>query len=40
LLVWDLSNFSMKTLSSRSFPLNTAFIDSHKFGYAVPSFFF
>jgi hypothetical protein len=38
LLVGKLSNFFMEALSGMNFPLNTAFIVSHKFGYVAPSF--
>ena len=33
-----LSNFFMRALSAMNFPLSTALIVSHKFGYVVPSF--
>jgi hypothetical protein len=38
LLVYALSSFSLEALRAMSFPLCTAFIVSHKFGYVVPSF--
>jgi hypothetical protein len=37
LLAWDLFSFFMKAFSANS-SLNSAFVVSHKFGYAVPSF--
>ena len=36
LLVYALSSFSLEALRGRSFPLSTAFIVSHKFGYVLP----
>jgi hypothetical protein len=36
--VYALSSFFLEALRAMSFPLRTAFIVSHKFGYAVPSF--
>jgi hypothetical protein len=33
-----LTNFFMVAFSAMNFPLSTAFIVSHKFGYVVPSF--
>lgn len=39
LLIWDLSNFFMKSLCTMKFPLSSAFILSHKFQCFVPSFF-
>jgi hypothetical protein len=36
LLIYNLSNLFMDTLRAMSFPLNTAFIVSPKFGYIVP----
>ena len=38
LLVWELSNFFMEAHNILNFPLSTASIGSHKFGYVVPSF--
>ena len=38
LLVYSLSSFFLAVLRAMSFPLRTAFIVSHKFGYAVASF--
>ena len=38
LLVYALSSFFLEALRAMSFPLSTAFIVSHKFGYVVPSF--
>ena len=38
LLVKDPSNLFMEVLSAMNFPLSTAFIVLHKFGYVVPSF--
>jgi hypothetical protein len=37
-LVWELSNFYMEALNAMNFPLGTAFIMFHKFGYIMPSF--
>jgi hypothetical protein len=37
-IVYDPSNFFMKVFSAINFPLCTAFIVSHKFGYVMPSF--
>jgi hypothetical protein len=36
--VYALFSFNLKALRVMSFPLSTAFIVSHKFGYVVPSF--
>jgi hypothetical protein len=38
LFIWDLSNYFMKATSAKNFPLNTAFIRSHKFGYDMSPF--
>ena len=38
LIVYALSSFFVQPLRAISFPLSTAFIMSHKFGYGVPSF--
>ena len=38
LLVYALSSFFLEALRAMSFPLRTAFIVSHKFGYVVGSF--
>jgi hypothetical protein len=38
LLVYALSSFFLEALRAMSFPLRTAFIVSHKFGYVVASF--
>jgi hypothetical protein len=38
LVVYALSSFFLEALRAMSFPLRTAFIVSHKFGYIVPSF--
>ena len=38
LLVYALSSFFFEALRAMSFPLRTAFIVSHKFGYVVASF--
>jgi hypothetical protein len=38
LLVQDLSNFSMMSLSAMNFPHSAAFIVTHNFEYVVPSF--
>jgi hypothetical protein len=38
LLVYALSSFSLEALRAMSFPLRTAFIMSHKFGYVMVSF--
>ena len=38
LLVYAFSSFFLEALRAMSFPLSTAFIMSHKFGYVVPSF--
>ena len=38
LLVYALSSFFLEALRAMSFPLRTAFIVSHKFGYVVSSF--
>jgi hypothetical protein len=38
LLVYALSSFFLEALRAVSFPLRTAFIVAHKFGYAVASF--
>jgi hypothetical protein len=38
LLVYALYSFFLETLRALTFPLSTAFILSHKFGYVVPSF--
>jgi hypothetical protein len=38
LLVYDLYSFFFEALRAMSFPLRTAFIVSHKFGYVVASF--
>jgi len=38
LLIYALSSFFLQALRAMSFPLSTAFIVSHKFGYVVPSF--
>jgi hypothetical protein len=38
LLVYALSSFFLEALKAMSFPLRTAFIVSHKFGYFVASF--
>jgi hypothetical protein len=37
-LLYDLSNFFMEALRAINFPLSTADILSHKFGYVVISF--
>jgi hypothetical protein len=36
--VYAFSSFFLETLRFMSFPLRTAFIVSHKFGYVVASF--
>ena len=38
LLLYDLSSFFLEALRTMCFPLSTALIVSHKFGYSVPSF--
>jgi hypothetical protein len=38
LLVYALSSFFLEAFRAMSFPLRTAFIVSHKFGYVVFSF--
>jgi hypothetical protein len=38
LLVYAFFSFSLEALRAMSFPLSTAFIVSHKFGYVVSSF--
>jgi hypothetical protein len=38
LLVYALSSFFLEALRAMSFPLTTAFIVSHKFGYVMASF--
>jgi len=38
LLIYTLSCFFLQALRAVSFPLSTAFIVSHNFGYVVPSF--
>ena len=38
LLVKAISNFFLKALRAMSFPLSTAFVVSHKFGYVLATF--
>jgi hypothetical protein len=38
MLVYALPSFILEALRAMSFPLSTAFIVSHKFGYVLPSF--
>jgi hypothetical protein len=38
LLVYALSSYFLEAVRAMSFPLSTAFIESHKFGYVVASF--
>jgi hypothetical protein len=38
LLVYACSSFFLEAFTAMSFPLRTAFIESHKFGYVVASF--